>query len=292
MVSALRMMSEELKLCDVIIYVLDSRAPLSCLNPKFDEFISRKPTLFVLNKADLAEPNILSQFRSSDTYRQILQNKPGAVAALTLDSTRSGTSKKVTEAIQNLLHERIKTQAQKGITKTIRAIVIGVTNCGKSTLINNLAAKAKTLAANRPGVTRTKQWVAAADHLWVLDTPGTLWPDLSDQNSHVAKNLAYIGSIKDDILDITVLAKNLIIDLESLVPSSIQTRYNSTNFDEICKNRGYLLKGGAPDAQRAARAILTEFRGGKIGRFNLDKLGTIPFIDLESRAVQEKPVTA
>ena len=251
MKSALDMIKAELKLCDIIIYMLDARCPKSCLNPKYDEFINRKPVLFVLNKSDLAPS----------------QKMPNSVS---LNSTQSGTGQKVVAAINEVLKNKIAIASEKGITKTIRAIVIGVTNCGKSTLINNLAARGKTLTGDRPGVTRSKQWVPASEHLWLLDTPGTLWPKFD--NPQVAKNLAYVGSIKDDILDIVALSKNLIGDLQKLGPDCVKNRFGADNFENICKKRGYILKGGLLDEERAAKAILVEYRAGKLGRFNLDDL--------------------
>lgn len=265
MKSALEMIKAELKICDIIIYMLDARCPQSCLNPKYEEFLSRKPVLFVINKADLAPPQNIAQ--ATDTC-----NRLNIVMAnsIRLNSTQSGTGQKVIAAINEALKEKIEIASGKGITKTIRAIVIGVTNCGKSTFINNLASRGKTLTGDRPGVTRTKQWVPINEHLWLLDTPGTLWPKFNDPQ--IAKNLAYVGSIKDDILDITAVAKNLILDLEKIEPECILKRFNADTFDNICKKRGYILKGGLLDEERAAKAILTEFRAGKLGRFNLDKL--------------------
>ena len=260
MVTTLRTIGEHLKLCDIIVYVLDGRCPLSCLNPKFNEFTERKPTLFVLNKADLS------------TVKNF-PHKP----FITLDSTTSGTAKRVTAAIQKLLADKIKTARAKGINKTIRAIVIGVTNCGKSTLINNLAGKGKTLTGDKPGVTRTKQWVKSkiqpdAGEFWVLDTPGTLYPNLSGDDAVKAKNLAYVGSIRDEVLDFIALSKQLLVDLEKLQPGSVKKRFGTTDFVELCKRRGYILRGRELDEERAAKAILTEFRAGRLGRFNLDGL--------------------
>ena len=254
MKSALDMIRNELGLCDVIIYVLDARCPKSCINPKFEEFTSRKPVLFVLNKTDLAG-------RSGTQPPQ---------PAVYLNSTQSGAGQKVVSSINKLLADKIKVAADKGIKKTIRAVVIGVTNCGKSTLINNLAGKGKALTGDKPGVTKSKQWVTVGDLLWVLDTPGTLWPSFG--NPQIAKNLAYVGSIKDDILDIIALSKDLIIDLTKLDPKCFMQRFGAGDFEGICKKRGYILKGGVLDEERAAKAILTEFRAGKLGKFNLDTL--------------------
>jgi len=272
MASALRMMSEQLKLCNVIIYVLDARCAISSLNPKFDTLVDRKPVLFVLNKIDLAPPNALQVFLQNEHVKRIYKKKGEFVHTVTLDSTTSGTSKKVTTAVERILQSQIQTAKDKGITKTIRAIVIGVTNCGKSTLINNLANKGKTQTGDKPGVTKTKQWVATIHpHFYLLDTPGTLFPAL-DKNPGTTKNLAYVGSIRDEVIDFIALSRHLLVDLERLEPGSVKARFGAIEFDEICKKRGYILRGGHLDEERAAKAILTEFRGGKIGKYNLDIL--------------------
>ena len=281
MKSALDMIGAELKLCDVIIYVLDARCPRSCLNPKFEDFTAKKPVLFVYNKADLAPAakGASCELQVTNGGNQYADTKCSAVA---LNSTQSGAGQRVTAAVNKILADKIKAMADKGINKTIRAVVIGVTNCGKSTLINNLAGSGKALTGDKPGVTKAKQWVAVNSSrvrggggwglggFWVLDTPGTLWPKFDDPQ--IAKNLAYVGSIRDDVLDIVELVKSLITDLERLVPGCVGKRFGANDFEGICKKRGYVLKGGILDEQRAARAILTEFRAGKLGRFNLDML--------------------
>ena len=273
MVSALRMMTEQLKVCDVIIYMLDARCAMSCLNPNFDSMVMRKPVLFVLNKSDLAPAGVKQEFLSTPAVQKIYKQKPGQVETITLNSGQTGEGKKAVSAVMRILSERLETARNKGITKTIRAIVIGVTNCGKSTFINNLAKKGKTVTGDKPGVTKQKQWVTAGDNFNILDTPGTLWPQ--GTNQIVLRNLAYVGSIKDDILDAVLLTKTLIRDLEILQPGLVTARYGSSNFEEICKKRGYLLKGGILDIERCAKAILVEFRAGSIGKYNLDKLGKI-----------------
>ena len=260
MKSALEMIRNELKQCDIIIYVLDARCPISSLNPKFDEFTARKPVLFVMNKIDLAKPNARAE----------VAKVVGSENIIAMDSTQSGTSSKIINAVNRVLADKISASAEKGIKRTIKAVVIGVTNCGKSTLINNMAGKGKTLTGDRPGVTRTKQWVNVHDNFWIMDTPGTLWP--SFENPQTAKNLAYVGSIKDDILDIMELAKNLIKDLMRLDPTCLQKRFGVSTFEGIAKKRGYILKGGILDEERTAKALLVEFRAGKLGKFNLDEL--------------------
>jgi ribosome biogenesis GTPase A len=189
---------------------------------------------------------------------------------ITRNSIKSGGTAVVVNAIRKLLAERLATAQTHGINKILRVAVIGVTNCGKSTLINNISNKGKTKTENRAGVTRTKQWVAVADNLWLLDTPGTLYPAFT--NPQIAKNLAYVGSIKDDILDTVELAKELLTDLTKLHSNAVAARFGANNFDDIAKKRGFIMRGGVVDTERTAKAILTEYRDGKIGKFNLDDL--------------------
>jgi ribosome biogenesis GTPase A len=263
MAQTLKMISSELKLCDAIIYVLDARCPVSCLNPKFDEFVGRKPVLFVLNKIDLASSGVKEYF-----VKNLSVKSPYEI--ITRNSVKSGGIQSVTGALKKLLADRIATARSHGINKILRAAVIGVTNCGKSTFINNMNNKGKTKTGDRPGVTRTKQWVNVVDNLWLLDTPGTLWP--SFENKQTAKNLAYVGSIKDDILNIVELAEDLLTDLRKLQPQAVEARFGAVGFAGIAEKRGLIVRGGGIDGQRTARTILTEFRGGKIGKFNLDEL--------------------
>ncbi len=263
MAQTLKMIDAELKNCDAIVYVVDARCARSCINPQFDDFVGRKPVLFVLNKIDLAPNGVKEKFIQS------LQLKT-PYDVITRNSVKSGGTQSVINALQKLLAERIKAKLAHGITKTLRVAVIGVTNCGKSTFINNMTNKGKTQTGNRPGVTRTKQWVSITDNLWLLDTPGTLWPSFTNQQ--VARNLAYVGSIKDDIVDTIALSQSLLADLTKLQPEAVLSRFGVTSFEEIAKKRGCILRGGVLDVRRAAKMILTEYREGKIGKFNLDEL--------------------
>ena len=263
MAQTLKMIDAELKICDAIVYVVDARCPQSCINPQFDDFIGRKPVLFVLNKIDLAASGVKEQFIQS------LQLKTPYMV-ITRNSVKSGGTDAVVKALQKLLAERIQTKLSHGIVKTLRVAVIGVTNCGKSTFINNMTNKGKAQTGNRPGVTRTKQWVPITDNLWLLDTPGTLWPAFTNQQ--VARNLAYVGSINDDILDTVALSQALLEDLTKLQPDAVSARFGVKTFEEIARKRGCILRGGVLDTRRAAKMILSEFREGKIGKFNLDSL--------------------
>jgi ribosome biogenesis GTPase A len=270
MTKALRMMEAEIAVVDLVIYVLDSRAPFSCVNPSFKEIIGKKPIIYVFNKMDLADEGLVQKWAhvfSKENAKSIL-----------LDSTLSGSGKKVVEAMKELLQSKIEKNRKKGIVMPLRAMVIGVPNSGKSTLINNLSGKGKAITGNRPGVTRGKQWVKIADNIELLDTPGTLWP--SFENKQVAKHLAYIGSIRDQVLNLEDLALSLIEDLKIINPTLLETRYgfkinNQTPleiYEQICKVRGLLIKGGDYDYARGATTILDDFRKGKFGRITLDTL--------------------
>ena len=188
---ALREMKNNAKLVDAILYVLDARAPFSCLNPKFDTIIGEKPVIIVLNKADLIGKEDLSRFE------QYFKSKNIPIVAL--NSTITNATKPIIESAGSLLRGKVERFRNKGVNIPLRLMVIGVPNSGKSTLINNVCGNKKAVTGDRPGVTRSNQWVKISNGFELLDTPGTLWPAFD--NPQVARNLAYIGSIKDDVLN-------------------------------------------------------------------------------------------
>lgn len=270
MTKALRMMEKEIKVVDAVIYVLDSRAPKSCVNPELNRLAGSKPVIYVLNKADMVEKVELSKwakyFKSQNSE------------AVMLNSTSSSSAKIIIALIKKLLAPKIEAKAKKGINKIIRAMVVGIPNSGKSTLINNICGKAKTVTGNKPGVTRGKQWVAV-DGVEILDTPGTLWPSFEDEKT--ALNLAYIGSIKDNVLDVAELAFSFIEQIKGKFSGALGERYKisikNTDetieiFDSICKARNAFLRDGDFDYERCARVILDDFRHGKFGKIILDEL--------------------
>lgn len=266
---ALREMKNNAKLVDAILYVLDARAPFSCLNPKFDTIIGAKPVIMVLNKADLISKEDLNRFE------QYFKSKNIPVVAL--NSTITNATKPIIESASNLLSDKVERFKNKGVNIPLRLMVIGVPNSGKSTLINNVCGNKKTITGDRPGVTRSNQWVKISNGFELLDTPGTLWPAFD--NPQVARNLAYIGSIKDDVLDVEELAFAFINDLRVKYFEALRDRYSLKVdniaetieiFDEICQNRGFILRGGEIDYNRGARAILDDFRKGRIGKLVLD----------------------
>ena len=263
MKKALDNMRIELTKVDAIIYVLDSRAPMSCLNPELDKISGNKPVLYVFNKIDLAD---------EEKINKICKNfKSEKSDYIKLNSTMSGAGKIIVSKIKNLVKDKIEKYKAKGVNISIRAMVVGVPNSGKSTLVNNLCKKAKAVTGNKPGVTKGQQWFNIGDCVEICDTPGTLYPKL--QNQTIAENLAFIGSIKDDIVELHSLAMALIYRIESLYPELINIRYKGAkNLEEIAKVRGFVLSGGGLDLDRTALAILNDFRSGKIGKMTIEDL--------------------
>ena len=237
MTKALRVMEQNIKKVDLVIYVLDSRAPYSCLNPEFREVIGNKPIIYVLNKADLVDVADLKYWEKYLSAKNAI--------ALSLVSTLSNASKVIVDAMQKLLASKIERNKSKGVNMPLRSMVIGVPNCGKSTLINNLCGKYKAKTGDKPSITRSTQWVRIGAGLEVLDTPGTLWPSFADDT--VAHNLAYINAIKSDVLDIASLSLDFIEFLLDDYKDLFFARYSITRMgepplfylEEICRNRGF-----------------------------------------------------
>ena len=265
MKKALEEMQAEVKNVDAVIYVLDARAPKACLNPSFVKIIGNKPILFILNKCDLANEQKVKEFAQN----LISENSK----CLLLNSTASGALNKVTNALNELCKNQIERFINKGVNYYVRAMVLGVPNSGKSTLVNNLCGSARAVTGNKPGVTKGKQWVKLSNNIEILDTPGTLWPNLEVEET--ALRLAYIGSIKDDVLQIEELVLQLIEDLKKLYPELLKEKYKIDDvenkmpleiFEEIAEMKKCLLKGGEIDYERAAKAILDDFRKCRIGK--------------------------
>ena len=267
MKKALSEMESEVKNVDAVIYVLDSRAPNACLNPSFVEIIGNKPILFVLNKFDLADEEKISK------YAHMLEGENRRV--IFLNSTASGAIKKVSSSLCELCSSKLERFKNKGVNYFVRAMVIGVPNSGKSTLVNNLCGITKAVTGNKPGVTKAKQWVKLSNNIEILDTPGTLWPNLADER--LAHFLAYIGSIKDDVLNVEELVLDLIEELKNAYPKFLEERYkisleDKTSleiFDEIAQSKKLMLRGGEVDYERTAKLVLGDFRKGKIGKISL-----------------------
>ncbi len=266
MTKAVRLIEENLKLVDTVGYVLDARAPSACFNPIFDGLTKGKSAVYILNKCDLADPVKTRSFADN------LKNQGKTVVCVS--AINASAVKTLIEAFMSAEYDRIEKFRAKGIKRPVRAMIIGVPNCGKSTVINALSGKKKAVTGDKPGVTKGKQWVRLADGLELLDTPGTLWGKIEDEVS--ARRLCYIGSIKDDVVDVCELAPLLLSDLNEAYPKELASRYGAdfSNMSgneilsEICKKRGYSVKGGEPDTLRGAKATLDDFRKGKIGRIS------------------------
>lgn len=267
MTKSIRMIEENIRLIDVLIYVLDARAPRSCINPDFDRYIQKLPVIYVLNKSDLADS------AETEKWRGVLSGPMSEVVSL--NSTVSKSSASVMASIRRLCGGKIDKYAAKGVKTTIKAMVLGVPNTGKSTLINNLIGKGKAVTGNKAGVTRGKQWFNSGEYTEILDTPGTLYPKLSDQT--IARHLAYLGSIKDEVLDASELSCQLLKELSEIKPDSIVSRYGfvpvgdgEKDLDAVCHARSFMLKGGLPDTERASKAVIEDFRKGRLGKITLD----------------------
>ena len=270
MAKALNQMTGEIKNVDMLIYVLDARAPFSCLNPEFSALAINKPVLYVINKSDLADDEITQQFKNK---LNSIENS----ACVVLNSTMNGANKVIEPIMKNLCKDKLDKFSQKGIKINLRAMVVGVPNSGKSTLINNLCGMRKTITGDKAGVTRGKQWVSLKNGFELLDTPGTLWPNLKDQD--VACNLAIIGSIKNEIVDINELSLYLINFLKNNYVDALTKKYgiqiNDCSvieiLDLIAQKKHYLLKGNEVDYDRTCFSIIDDFRKGKLGKITLEK---------------------
>ena len=267
MTKSIRMIEENIRLIDVLIYVLDARAPRSCINPDFNRYIQKLPVIYVLNKSDLADS------AETEKWRGVLSGPMSEVVSL--NSTVSKSSASVMASIRRLCGGKIDKYAAKGVKTTIKAMVLGVPNTGKSTLINNLIGKGKAVTGNKAGVTRGKQWFNAGEYTEILDTPGTLYPKLSDQT--IARHLAYLGSIKVEQMFESEISCQLLKELSGRKPDSIVSRYGfvpvgdgEKDLDAVCHARSFMLKGGLPDTERASKAVIEDFRKGRLGKITLD----------------------
>lgn len=265
-----RMIAEKIKNVDAVCEILDARIPISSRNPDVDELAAGKPRLVVLNRADQADP------AATRLWGDYFRGKGYAV--LESDAKKGSGTQKFAAAVRELLAEKLKAYAEKGQTgRVVRVMILGIPNVGKSTFINKVAGRKTAKAEDRPGVTRSGQWVPIDRQLELLDTPGILWPKFDDQS--VGLNLAYTGAVRDDVLDVEELACNLMEYLGRRYPASLEERYKvvtepeDTGYDLLTKagrKRGFLISGGEVDTERMARILLDEFRGGKLGRFTLE----------------------
>ncbi len=268
MTKAKRMMEEDIRLVDLVIEILDARVPLSSRNPDIDQLGRQKARLILLNKADLAEERINS------AWEEYFKEKGYYVVKV---NAKNGAGVKVVhKVIAEACKEKIERDRKRGIlNRPVRAMVVGIPNVGKSTFINTFAGKACTKTGNKPGVTKGKQWIRLNKSVELLDTPGILWPKFDDQE--IGIRLAFIGSIKEEVLNITELAIKLIHYLQKNYQGVLKERYQADEeqevgkvLEDIAKNRACLLKGGEYDIEKAAALLMDDFRNGRLGRITLE----------------------
>ena len=267
MAKAKRLLSAQLSKVDLVIELCDARLPLSSRNPDLNQLVAHKRRVLLLCKADLAEPQ--------KTKAWLAYFQSCGIEAMDYDTTAKKT-KQAKALIEKAAAEVIERSARRGMKKTIRAMVAGVPNVGKSTFINRLYGGGITRVADRPGVTRSNQWVKVSPYLEVMDTPGMLWPKLNDQRA--ATRLAYIGTIRDAIYDQEALAVHLLEDLLAVMPGATLERFKLKDADakgyplleEVCRGRGFLMRGGIADVERGCAVVLDEFREGKVGKITLE----------------------
>lgn len=267
-----RMMKECLPLVDIVIEVLDARIPLSSKNPEIAGMCENKPILTVFNKCSLSNPEINDKWKSY--YRR------NGLHPLFIDCKTGEGVQRIAPAVKEILSEKIRRNEEKGMAgRRLKAMIVGIPNVGKSTLINVLAGTAKAKAEDRPGVTTDKQWVLSPCGIDLLDMPGVLWPKFEDRS--VGLDLAATGAIKDGILDTETISAELCQKLCSLCPDMLCARYKLDRaslenadgheiYEKIGRKRGFLLRGGELDTERLSAMILDEFRAGKIGRISLE----------------------
>ncbi len=268
MTKARRMMAENIKLVDLVVELLDARAPLSSRNPDIDELGKNKARMILLNKSDLADEG------KNEIWFSWFREKGFSVVKV---NSRSGSGiKAVNAAVQEACREKLERDRRRGIlNRPVRAMVVGIPNVGKSTFINSFAGKACTKTGNRPGVTRGAQWIRLNKQVELLDTPGILWPKFEDPLTGL--RLAMLGSVRDEVLNTEELALELIRLLQAEYAGILSKRFAADESKtalfvlyQIAENRGCLKKGGEPDTAKAAGILLEEFRSGKLGRITLE----------------------
>ena len=271
MTRAKRDMQENMKAVDMVIELRDCRVPESSRNPMIDQIIQNKPRLIVLNKYDLADKSVTDMWISEYAKK--------GIKVIPISCQTGYGINKIEPAAKEILKERIERDKNKGITRSIKLMMVGIPNVGKSTLINRLVGKAKTETGDRPGVTKTQQWVRIRDDIELLDTPGLLPPKF--ENQELARNLAYTGAIKDEIINTELLAYSLLDYLRDNYSEVLCQRYKLTEdisnmqgyeiLEYIGTKRGFKISGGEVDMERAANIVLDEFRSCKIGNITLER---------------------
>ena len=266
-----RMIKSNLSAVDAVVEILDARIPMSSQNPEIESLIGEKPRMLILNKKDMADDTI--------TDKWIGYFKSKGILAIALDCKNGKGVNAFLPAIKNqLLRDLVQRRKEKGMVgRPIRVMIVGIPNVGKSSFINRMAKSKRTKVEDRPGVTRTKQWVSLGESVEMLDMPGVLWPKFEDQS--VALNLAFTGAIKDDVIDIESVSMKLLEALSGKYPKLLVERYKieidngddgKVLLEKVGRKRGMLLPGGIVNTERAAITVLDEFRCAKLGRISLE----------------------
>ena len=263
------LIQENLKAVDAVIEIVDSRIPVSSRNPIIDELVSGKPRIIVLGKADLADPDETARWQEKLSAGEGIRR----VMALNLQSGEN-----IKRLLKALEAEQQRRNEGRSVKRPLRIMIVGVPNVGKSSLINRLTGKRSAQTGDKPGVTKGKQWLTLSNGMQLLDTPGILWPKFEDPE--VGLDLAFCGSIKDDILGVQDLGFELIRVLGERYPDQLMERYKLDeisedpleNMDNIARKRGFIMSGRRIDYERTGRTVLDEFRGGKIGRITLESV--------------------
>ena len=268
MAKAKRQMEESIKRVDSLIYVLDARAPFSSVNPEFENLIAMKPVLYVINKCDLVEK------RATDAWLAAFHAE--GMTALAISSTIGKDASKVLSALREINKEKIERNRQKGVNYALKAMVIGMPNTGKSTLINALCRGKKTVTGDKPGVTKGEQWVRLDGGISLLDTPGTLCHSMKSEK--IGLHLAFIGAVRDAVVDTTELSLKLIKFLAEKRPGTLAARYGAEEtgtpleiLSQIAAKRGFMRKGGEVDFDKAALALIDDFRKTRLGKIALEE---------------------
>lgn len=269
MTKAKRAMQEDIKLIDVVIELVDARIPLSSKNPDINSLANNKSRILLLNKSDMADPSVIKGWLHYFEEQGYL--------AIAVNAKKRNELKQVNALIQEACKAKIERDRKRGIlNRPVRAMIVGIPNVGKSTFINSFAGKACTKTGNKPGVTKGKQWIRLNKQVELLDTPGILWPKFEDQR--VGQHLAFIGSIKDELIQSVDLALDLIEFLIKEYPRTLSENYHvSEALDAseillaIANNRGCIKTGNTPDYEKAANLLLDDFRNARLGRINIEK---------------------
>lgn len=270
MSKTLKELKDKAKLCDCFIYVLDARCPIACLNPEFVSIVKDKPIVYVLNKSDLSNSN------KNKEWKEYFSSLKNSKCVLT-NATVSKSCNTIVSYINQFLEQKRQMNKAKEVNFIFRAMIIGVPNSGKSTLVNTLCGNARAATGNKAGVTKNTQWINVNPFLQIMDTPGTLWGKLDDDK--LAYELAFVGSVKDEVLNLYDVCVNLLKRLLEISPNTLNGKYKTELnlqmsdkeiVETIAKKRGCIMRGGEIDVERVCKLIISDFRKGELGKVTFD----------------------